>query len=108
MIMAPMSETPQPAAPRVAIVVLSWNGRDDTLQCLASLADVSYAPFEVIVVDNGSSEGSADAVEGAFPDAVVIRLDHNAGFSGGVNAGIAAALERGADAVLLLNNDMVV
>jgi GT2 family glycosyltransferase len=92
----------------VAIIVLSWNGRDDTLQCLASLADVSYAPFEVIVVDNGSRDGSPDAVEGAFPDAIVIRLDHNAGFSGGVNAGIAAALERGADAVLLLNNDMVV
>jgi GT2 family glycosyltransferase len=62
----------------------------------------------VVVVDNGSVDGSAEAVEAAFPDAVVIRMGRNAGFSGGVNAGIAVALERGADAVLLLNNDMVV
>ncbi len=110
-----MTETPddRPAATpapgcRVAVVVLSWNGRDDTLRCLASLAAVSYTPLSVVVVDNGSIDGSADAVESAFPDVVVVRLGRNAGFSGGVNAGIAAALERGADDVLLLNNDMVV
>ena len=110
-----MTETPKdrpgattdPAA-RVAVVVLSWNGRDDTLRCLSSLAQVEYARLDVVVVDNGSSDGSAEAVEAGFPDAVVIRMGRNAGFSGGVNAGIAAALERGADAVLLLNNDMVV
>jgi GT2 family glycosyltransferase len=62
----------------------------------------------VIVVDNGSSDGSPEAVAAAFPDALVVELGRNAGFSGGVNAGIAAALERGAAAVLLLNNDMVV
>ena len=104
MIMAPMAEIPR----TVAVVVLSWNGRDDTLQCLASLAGVEYAPLEVIVVDNGSSDGSAEAVEAEFPDAVVIRMGMNAGFSGGVNAGIEAAIRRGAAAVLLLNNDMVV
>ena len=78
------------------MVVLSWNGRDDTLQCLASLAGVDYAPLEVIVVDNGSSDGSPEAVEAEFPDAVVIRMGRNAGFSGGVNAGIEAAIGRGA------------
>ena len=63
----------------------------------------------MIVVDNGSIDGSPEAVEAAFPgrgrdpDGPM-----NAGFSGGVNAGIEAAIERGADAVLLLNNDMVV
>ncbi len=62
----------------------------------------------MIVVDNGSSDGSPEAVEAEFPAAVVIRMGMNAGFSGGVNAGIEAAIERGADAVLLLNNDMVV
>jgi len=110
-----MTETPDDRpratatpAVRVAVVVLSWNGRDDTLRCLSSLAQVAYARLDVVVVDNGSSDGSAEAVEAGFPDAVVIRTGRNAGFSGGVNAGIAAALERGADAVLLLNNDMVV
>src|SRR6478672_1715045 len=102
--MAPMAEIPR----RVAVVVLSWNGKDDTLQCLASLAGVQYEPLEVIVVDNGSSDGSPEAVEAEFPDAVVIRMGLNAGFAGGVNAGIEAAIERGAAAVLLLNNDMVV
>lgn len=99
--------TPTPAS-GVAVVVLSWNGRDDTLGCLASLAEVAYARLDVVVVDNGSTDGSAEAVEAGFPDALVIRLGRNAGFSGGVNAGISAGLERGAGAVLLLNNDMVV
>jgi GT2 family glycosyltransferase len=102
------SEATAPPASRVAVVVLSWNGRDDTLQCLASLAEVPYARLDVVVVDNGSTDGSAEAVEASFPDAVMIRMGRNVGFSGGVNAGIATALERGADALLLLNNDMVV
>ena len=73
MIMAPMAEIP--AFPKaVAVVVLSWNGKDDTLQCLASLAGVDYEPLEVIVVDNGSSDGSPEAVEAEFPEAVVIRM----------------------------------
>jgi hypothetical protein len=84
MIMTPMDES----RARVAIVVLSWNGKEDTLRCLTSLAGVAYVPLEVIVVDNGSDDGSADAVEAGFPDAVVIRLGRNAGFAGGVNAGI--------------------
>jgi GT2 family glycosyltransferase len=104
MIMAPVAEIPE----TVAVVVLSWNGKDDTLLCLASLADVDYEPLEVIVVDNGSSDGSPEAVEAEFPEALVIRMGKNAGFSGGVNAGIEAAIARGAAAVLLLNNDMVV
>jgi GT2 family glycosyltransferase len=108
MIMAPMAEIPQSGSNSVAAVVLSWNGKDDTLQCLASLAGVEYEPLEVIVVDNGSSDGSPEAIEAEFPAAVMIRMGLNAGFSGGVNAGIEAAIGRGADAVLLLNNDMVV
>jgi GT2 family glycosyltransferase len=110
-----MAETPDgrpgataTLAARVAAVVLSWNGRDDTLRCLASLAGVASSALDVVVVDNGSVDGSAEAVEAAFPDIAVIRMERNAGFSGGVNVGIAAALEGGADMVLLLNNDMVV
>ena len=92
----------------VTVVVLSWNGKDDTLRCLASLQQAEHVPLTVVVVDNGSVDGSPDAVATSFPDVVLVRLDHNSGFSGGVNTGIAAALERGATAVLLLNNDMVV
>jgi len=92
----------------VAVVVLSWNGRDDTLACLRSLEAVTHVPTTVVVVDNGSSDGSADAVAAAFPAADLVRLDANRGFAGGMNVGTARALELGADAVVYLNNDMVV
>jgi GT2 family glycosyltransferase len=92
----------------VAAVVLSWNGRDDTLACLGSLALVRYGPLTVITVDNGSRDGSADAVAAVYPEVDLLRLPSNLGFAGGMNAGIRRALETGADAVMTLNNDMVV
>ena len=86
---------------KVAAVVLSWNGLEDTLACLRSLEGEGA---DVIVVDNASTDGSADAVTGAE----VIRNELNLGYAGGMNVGIRSALERGADAVLLLNNDVEV
>ena len=93
---------------RVAVVVLSWNGREDTLACLDSLRHVTYSPLLVVAVDNGSADGSADAIAAAHPDVVLVRLESNRGFAGGTNSGIRKALEHGADAVLMLNNDMLV
>ena len=95
-------------SPRVTAVVLSWNGRERTLACLRSLEHVTYRPFSVLVVDNGSSDGSADAVAAEHPDVSLVRLGENLGFAGGMNAGIRAAFAAGADAVVLLNNDMEV
>jgi GT2 family glycosyltransferase len=86
---------------KVAAVVLSWNGREDTLACLRSLETEGA---DVIVVDNASEDGSAEAVTGVE----LIRNPRNLGYAGGMNVGIRAALQRGADAVLLLNNDVVV
>jgi GT2 family glycosyltransferase len=83
-------------------VVLNWNGGDDTLDALASLRDVP-----AICVDNGSTDGSDALVEKRFPDVELLRLGANLGFAGGNNAGIRRALERGADWVLLMNNDAV-
>jgi GT2 family glycosyltransferase len=93
---------------KVTSVVLSWNGREDTLACLRSLALVEYEPFDVVVVDNGSSDGSADAVASEHPPVRLVGLERNLGFTGGMNAGIRIALEGDAEAVLLLNNDMTV
>ena len=87
----------------VLAVVLSWNGREDTLACLESLRGV-----ETIVVDNGSEDGSADAVAERFPDVELIRAGVNLGFAGGNNVGIRRALDRGADWVVLVNNDATV
>jgi GT2 family glycosyltransferase len=92
----------------VTAVVLSWNGRAHTLACLRSLGQVDYEPFTVLVVDNGSTDGSPEAVAAEHPGVALLRLDENRGFAGGMNAGITAALEQGADAVLTLNNDMEV
>jgi GT2 family glycosyltransferase len=83
-------------------VVLNWNGGEDTLAALASLDDVP-----TICVDNGSTDGSDLAVEERFPGVELIRTGSNLGFAGGNNVGIRRALERGADWVLLLNNDAV-
>jgi GT2 family glycosyltransferase len=89
----------------VAVVVLTWNGREDTLACLASLRNVEHEPLVVIVVDNASTDGTAEAVVAQHPEADLVRNAENLGFAGGMNAGIRRALERGADHVLLLNND---
>ncbi len=95
-------------APFVSIIVLSWNGRSDTLECLRSLSDVDYPRYEVVVVDNASTDGTVEAVRREFPGVQVIRNDSNLRYAGGNNVGIREALGRGADCVLLLNNDTVV
>jgi GT2 family glycosyltransferase len=83
-------------------VVLNWNGGDDTLAALESLVGV-----DTVCVDNGSDDGSPDAVAARFPSVELIRTGVNLGFSCGNNVGIRRALARGADWVLLLNNDAV-
>ena len=92
----------------VAVVVLNWNRREDTLACLRSLAQVEVPPLLVVVVDNASSDGSADAVEREFPGVELIRNDANLGFAEGNNAGIERALALGAEYVVVLNNDVEV
>jgi GT2 family glycosyltransferase len=87
---------------RLYAIVLNWNGGDDTLAALESLRGV-----ETICVDNGSTDGSADAVATQFPEVELIRTGVNLGFAAGNNVGIRRALAHGADWVLLLNNDAV-
>jgi GT2 family glycosyltransferase len=87
---------------RLVAVVLNWNGEEDTPRALASLEGV-----ETICVDNGSTDGSDGEVERRFAEVELIRTGRNLGFAGGNNVGIRRALERGADWVLLLNNDAV-
>jgi GT2 family glycosyltransferase len=96
------------AFPNVVTVVLTWNGRDDTLACLRSLAGLDWPNHSTIVVDNGSSDGTVAAVEAAHPDVTTIATGRNLGFAAGNNVGLRAALAAGADYVLLLNNDTLV
>lgn len=100
-----MSKNP---APKVAIVLLNLNGYSDTRDCLHSLAQLNYGNFEVIVVDNGSSDDSAMHLAQEFPNFCLIRSQQNLGFTGGNNLGIDEALRHDAAYVLLLNNDTIV
>jgi GT2 family glycosyltransferase len=90
------------------IVIVNWNGRDVTIDCLRSLAAMEGPPARTLVVDNASTDGSVEVLREMFPDIELITLGRNAGFAGGTNAGIRHALERGAELVVLLNNDTVV
>lgn len=90
-------------APRVSIIIPTWNRCDLVSACLDSLAAQTFRDFETVVVDDASSDGTAEAVARMFPAARVLRLDHNRGFARAVNHGIAAA---SGDFLFLLNNDM--
>lgn len=94
--------------PEVTVIVLCWNGIEDTVECLRSLEEVEYSGTRLVVVDNGSTDSTAEIVRSAFPDVEVIETGENLGYAVGNNVGIVHALESGADAVLLLNNDTVV
>jgi GT2 family glycosyltransferase len=97
-----------PNAPSVAIIVVNWNRREDTLACLESLAGLTYPNFRVILVDNGSSDGSVPSVRERFPQVQVVALPENRRFAGGNNIGLQDVLKKGGDFALLLNNDTTV
>ncbi|HEX5456741.1 MAG TPA: glycosyltransferase family 2 protein [Candidatus Saccharimonadales bacterium] len=91
---------------KVYLVVLNWNGKDFIEDCLDSLQKQTYSS-EIIVVDNGSSDGSLETVEQKYPDIYLLKEPKNRGFAGGVNIGIKHAMRKGADAVALFNNDAI-
>lgn len=94
--------------PRVALVVLNWNNAADTLQCLASLERLTYPNYEIIVVDNGSTDDSVSQIRAAYLGVQLLETGANLGYAGGNNVGIRYALESGAEFVCILNNDILV
>ncbi len=92
----------------VAAVVLNHRRADDTIACVRSLLASEGGAPEIIVVDNGSGDGSAERIAREFPSIVLIRNSENLGYAGGNNVGIKAALAGGASHVLVLNNDCTV
>ncbi len=91
---------------KVAAVVVNWNGGERNLACLESLRAQGAELSSTIFVDNGSQDGSWQRVAERYPETVVLRNGENLGFGAGSNRGIAAALEGGAEGVLLVNNDV--
>ncbi|MEA2738398.1 MAG: hypothetical protein QOH05_1705, partial [Acetobacteraceae bacterium] len=95
------------APPRVDIILLNWNKSALTLACVASLQARTYANARILVVDNGSVEQDVAALQAAEGPFKLVRNQHNLGFTGGVNVGIAQAMADGAAYIWLLNNDAV-
>lgn len=96
--------------PKVSIIILNWNGLEDTIECLESLKKITYPNYEVIVVDNGSKGNDAQVLQERFGDYIhLIRNEQNYGFAEGNNIGMRYALANSQlGYILLLNNDTVV
>jgi GT2 family glycosyltransferase len=95
------------AAGKLSVVLVNYRGWHDTLECVASLRRLDYAPLELIVVENGSPDDSRERLRGL--DGVrVIALERNLGFAGACNLGMREARAGGAEFVWLLNNDTLV
>jgi GT2 family glycosyltransferase len=90
---------------RIAVVVLHYHNLADTLECLDSLQSQNYDNYEVILVDNGSHDPHLESALGNYSLLTLIRNEDNQGFAEGNNVGIRAAMKRGAEGILLLNND---
>ena len=92
----------------VGIVILNWNGYEDSCNCLRSLMELNYHAVKVWVVDNASSNNEADRLKVEFPWANIVPLKENIGFCGGCNEGMKKAMQAGAEYIMLLNNDALV
>ncbi len=93
---------------KIYIIILNWNGKKDTIECLSSLSNVAFSSFQPLVVDNGSTDGSVKEIRAAFPNVPIHETGANLGFAAGNNQGIEWALSKNAEWILLLNNDTVV
>jgi len=93
--------------PYVIVLILTYNGKHLLEESISSYLNNSYRNFNVVVIDNGSSDGSKEYIEKHFPKASVIRLETNKGYSGGFNFGLSYAVnELDADYVLVTNDDV--
>lgn len=94
-------------SPEVAIIVLNWNNAPDTIRCLRSLKQLTYERYQIIIVDNGSTDDSIFALGAAYPDMAILETGQNLGYAEGNNVGIRHALKQEPDYVCVLNNDTI-
>jgi hypothetical protein len=94
--------------PFVSIIITNWNGCSDLVNCLVSVKGLDYPAYEIIVVDNASTDGSQETVKARFPEVKLIENKENSGNAEGINIGIRKAMEGKPDYVLILDNDVKV
>lgn len=103
--MSKMVKTDNKKHKTVGVVLLNWNGADLTIACIESLLCGILIPDHIIVVDNASSDGSADMIETKYQQVQIIRNTKNLGFAGGNNIGIQQLIKQDVDYIWVLNND---
>ncbi|MHC1756957.1 MAG: glycosyltransferase family 2 protein [Methanosarcina sp.] len=95
--------------PEVSIIILNWNGKKNTINCLESLKLTTYPNYEIIVVDNGSTDGSVEYFKEHYLEIEIIENRENLGFAEGNNVAIKEVLKRKeVKYIALLNNDTIV
>jgi len=94
--------------PYVVVITLNWNAKEHTIRCLKSILEMDYPNFDVILVDNGSTDGTVEAVRKKFPHIRVIANPQNLGYAKGFNIGLKEAYNMGAEYFLVMNNDTVI
>ncbi|MEI8176247.1 MAG: glycosyltransferase family 2 protein [Candidatus Omnitrophota bacterium] len=95
-------------AEKIAVIILNWNGNGDTLECLESVYRIAHSSLDVIVADNGSTDNSVALIRERFPQVAILEHHANLGYAEGNNRAISHAISRGAEYILVLNNDAVV
>ncbi len=95
--------------PKIVIVVLNWNGKCDTIECIKSIFNSSYKDYDIVIVDNGSTYEEGKYLKKELPSVDIIENGINLGFAKGCNVGIRYAIDvKKAEYILLLNNDTIV
>lgn len=90
---------------RIFIVIAVFNRKEFTLQCLLMLKHQTYRNFGIVVVDDGSTDGTSEEIQRYYPDVVLVKGDGNWWWTKSMNRGVQKAIEHGADAVITMNND---
>ena len=106
---APMTSRPLPKTePTVGVVVLNWNGEEDTAACLDSLLVQRGVSLDILLVDNASPDGSGARLHARYPQLPYLQTGENLGYAGANNRGLEWAIGRGMEWLLVVNNDTVV
>lgn len=97
-----------PGDPSVFIVILTWNNYPDTEECLDSIDNMDYGNYQIVLVDNGSTDNTPEKVKKKFPNVHIIKNEQNIGVPAGYNVGFSYALNNDAEYILMLNNDTII